>query len=194
MEKCGKTKTKTKRKRENADSKKKKRKRKQTNKHVKERNLSLSRCHIWLQARHEQNALSIVSTGYSSFFFFLNSLKHVMPFINITEIITLRSSSLEPLSKYTCIRLSQKRAGRQKNNFGKYLIKNRIFLILVLNIKLFPFKVYRRIIHCGWARGLIVNNPVYPCLPQEYCIPSIPLFSKNPTSGLLSMLHSDWLS
>ena len=111
-------------------------------------------------------------------FFFLNSLKHVMPFINITEIITLRSSSLKPLSKYTCIRLSQKRAGRQKNNFGKYLIKNRIFLILVLNIKLFPFKVYRGIIHCDWARGLIVNNPVYPCLPQEYCIPCIPLFSK----------------
>ena len=99
-------------------------------------------------------------------------------FFNITEIITLRSSSLEPLSKYTCIRLSQKRAERQKNNFGKYLIKNRIFLILVLNIKLFPFKIYRGIIHCDWARGLIVNNPVYPCLPQEYCIPCIPLFSK----------------
>ena len=36
---------------------------------------------------------------------FLCSLKAVMPFINITETITLRSSSLEPLSKYKFVRL-----------------------------------------------------------------------------------------
>ena len=50
---------------------------------------------------------------------FLYSLKPVVPFINITETITLRCSSLEPLSKLTCLRLFQKRAERQKTNFSK---------------------------------------------------------------------------
>ena len=58
-----------------------------------ERNLSfkaLSRG--W--ALHVQYTLSTVGTGYSGFFH--NSLNPVIPFINVTETRTLRSSSLKP--------------------------------------------------------------------------------------------------
>ena len=48
--------------------------------------------HGW--ALHVQYALSIVGTGYSGFFH--NSLNPVIPFINVTEARTLRSSSLKP--------------------------------------------------------------------------------------------------
>ena len=87
MEKCGKTPKKVKKK-------KKRRKRvAEMNKQTKERNLSFkSLSRDWVL--HLQNALSIVGTGYSGFF--LNSLNPVIPFINVTETRTLRSSSLKP--------------------------------------------------------------------------------------------------
>ena len=77
--------------------------------------------------------------------FFLNSLKHVLPLINITEIVTLRSSSLEPLSKYTCIRLSQKRAERQKINFGKYLKQKPNLPYSSFKYKTVSFQIYQGI-------------------------------------------------
>ena len=86
MEKCGKTSKKVKRiKREKRMAK--------MNKQTKERNLSFkSLSRGW--ALHVRYALSIVGTGYSGFF--LNSLDAVIPFINVTETRTLRSSSFEP--------------------------------------------------------------------------------------------------
>ena len=58
-----------------------------------ERNLSFKSLSCgW--ALHVKCALSIVGTGYVGFF--LNSLNPVIPFINVTETRTLRSSSLKP--------------------------------------------------------------------------------------------------
>ena len=75
---------------------------KQTNKHKKERNISFRwMSYVW--ALHVQ--LEHVVNSWHRLPKVQFSLKLVVPFINITETITLRSSSLEPLSKYTCIRL-----------------------------------------------------------------------------------------
>ena len=86
-------------KRENADSK-------NTNKQANTKsNLKKSFFQvdvIWLGPSCK-NMLSTVGTGNSRLF--LCPLKAVMPFINITETMTLRSSSLEPKSKYTFARL-----------------------------------------------------------------------------------------
>ena len=58
-----------------------------------ERNLSFKSLSCgW--AFHVKCALSIVGTGYVGFF--LNSLNPAIPFINVTETRTLRSSSLKP--------------------------------------------------------------------------------------------------
>ena len=86
MGKCGKTPKKVKRT-------KRRKRMAEMNKQTKERNLSFkSLSRVW--ALHVQYALSIVGTGYSGFF--LNSLNPVIPFINVTETRTLRSSSLKP--------------------------------------------------------------------------------------------------
>ena len=86
MEKCGKTPKKVKRT-------KRTKRMAEMNKQTMERNLSFkSLSRGWVL--HLQNALSIVGTGYSGFF--LNSLNPVIPFINVTESRTLRSSSLKP--------------------------------------------------------------------------------------------------
>ena len=86
MEKCRKTPKKVKRT-------KRRKRMAEMNKQTKERNLSFkSLSRDWVL--HLQNALSIVGTGYSGFF--LNSLNPVIPFINVTETRTLRSSSLKP--------------------------------------------------------------------------------------------------
>ena len=79
-------------------------KKENTSKHTQKGKKSFFQVDVIWWALHVQNALSIV--GRVTQGFFLNSLKPVMPFINITETITLRSSSSEPLSKFTCIRLS----------------------------------------------------------------------------------------
>ena len=86
MEKCGKTPKKVKRT-------KRTKRMAEMNKQTMERNLSFkSLSHGW--ALHVQYSLSIVGTGYSGFFH--NSLNPVIPFINVTETRTLRSSSLKP--------------------------------------------------------------------------------------------------
>ena len=86
MEKCGKTPKKVKRT-------KRTKRMAEMNKQTMERNLSFkSLSRGW--ALHVQYALSIVGTGYSGFF--LSSLNPVIPFINVTETRTLRSSSLKP--------------------------------------------------------------------------------------------------
>ena len=86
MEKCGKTPKKVKRT-------KRTKRMAEMNKQTMERNLSFkSLSRGW--ALHVQYALSIVGTGYSGFF--LSSLNPIIPFINVTETRTLRSSSLKP--------------------------------------------------------------------------------------------------
>ena len=91
-----------------------------------ERHLSFKALsHGW--ALHVQYALSIVDTGYSGFFH--NSLNPVIPFINVTETRTLRSSSLKPHMLWCTSPLSRKpgyivgNLQRRSNQIENYLFE-----------------------------------------------------------------------
>ena len=126
MEKCGKKLKSKKNKTRNAHGKSR-----YWNKQTKERNLSFKSLSHG-SALHVQYALSVVGTGYPVFF--LNSLNPVIPFIDVTETRTLRSSSLKPrmlwctspLSTYpgcSVLYLQKRKYFRQGNQFENDLFE-----------------------------------------------------------------------